>query len=244
MQTSARRINPMIDISKQIKLLNEQESPHIYVVNKTDIARRATGKGGVIISARDEFGTEVSVTCPNTFIPIDLAEDLPKDIILRSANFLNMLRQGMLEVIPDEEAQNILSNEDALYESKRLYLEKHSGGEEVVSDDIVPTGTNARSIGNQARPDLNQPPVNEPNLPPLRVGVGVISEAESTDGVNPLIVEAMEHTDFDVEHRYNIVKQQEGKLTDSDLHYIMHRATDDKIRNWASDQRHSLRRGN
>jgi hypothetical protein len=240
MQTTTQIRQPFIDIRAQIDLLRTQKSDHVYVMNKTRNARNS--EGGVIISLHDEHGKEVSVSCPKTFIPVDIAEDLPKDIIMRGTNFLNCLRQGMLEVIPDEKAEEILSTEDGLYESKRLYVEKHSGGEEQIDNDIVQSGANAVSIGQPPRPAETAPP-NEPALPPLRGGAGVVTESQSTDGINPHVVRAMESNPLSDEDRYHMVKQLEADLTDMDLHYIMNLTRNERIRNWASDRRFSMQRG-
>jgi hypothetical protein len=235
---SNSRIRPFVDITSQITMLRKQDSDHIYVLNET---KNMGSQAGVIISLTDEHGRGVSVSCPNTFIPIDIAEDLDKNTIMKGTNFLNMLRQGKLRVISDTEAEATLNSSDALYESKRLYLERHSGGEEV-TDDVVNTGANALSIGNnQSQPNMAAPPTNEPGLPPLRSGIGVVAEGESTEGVNPRVVEAFDVSGHNDEDRYHIIKRQDN-LTDVDLHYIMSHTQDERLRSWASDQRYAMHR--
>lgn len=214
-----------VDIRQQLKMIQDQDSKHVYALNTTEMARPS--KGAVSMRATNQFGEQITVFISNTYIPVDLAEDIPKGELLQSSDFLRMLRQGMITLISDEEAEEALNSPEAKQESQRLYNEKYGGP--------VETPTNRRFAADGQQPI----PERDPTLPSLRSGKGVVHENENEidpyENISPIIRETMERNDLNNAERYNLVMNNSHSLTDEDLNYIMNATTNTELRQLISD---------
>lgn len=56
-----------------------------------------------------------------TFIPICLSDFVPTGMLKTSTSLLTAIRRGILELVPEEDAEEILSTEDAKREVERLH---------------------------------------------------------------------------------------------------------------------------
>lgn len=109
-----------------IHQLEESESPCVWVLNTSSVLVGGTAKKGeVYVPIESKSGKTTITTVPNTWIPIDLALRFKKQLITDSSGFRNCLESGMLQIISDKSAREILSEADAKIEIERLKKEKN-----------------------------------------------------------------------------------------------------------------------
>lgn len=219
-----------VDIRAQLAMINTQESKHVYAINTTENVRPA--KGSVSFAAHNQFGEKITIFMPNTYIPIDLAEEVQKEELLQSPDLLRMLRQGMLTLISDNEAEEALSHPRAMQESQKLYNEKYGGGS------VEETAASRRFAVTGSQPEV------DPNLPTLRGGQGVVrgGSDDPYENVTPMVREAMERADLSDADRYNMIINNAHALTNVDLQYIMNMTNDNDLRQFCSDTNFSRNR--
>lgn len=95
--------------------IEASKSSSIWVLNKSN------PKGNVTISVPNGMGNVSTVIMPATWIPMDLTTQSTKQSLTASPVFRRMLTLGMLQVISEEEAQNLLADRDAQEEMQRIY---------------------------------------------------------------------------------------------------------------------------
>ena len=88
------------------------DAKSLWVLNKwhTHLSFTLEGRNGV----------QQLITLPRTWIPLDLSQYAEVDKIESSPFFRRMLGQGLVEIIPTEEAHKKLSKEGALEEQQRI----------------------------------------------------------------------------------------------------------------------------
>lgn len=69
----------------------------------------------------DGQGNNIVATVPVTFIPVDLTTQATKQGILSSPTFRRMVAQGLLKLISEEAAIQMMSTPDAQKEAERIY---------------------------------------------------------------------------------------------------------------------------
>lgn len=105
------------------------KSGKIYVLNKSK------PKGDVLISfIQPGSGKSFVATIPKTWIPIEVSETVPLQIILESIDFRSYLRSKIIELVPAEKAIKTLSTKDAKEEFSRIYTSKFTDQEKTVKD--------------------------------------------------------------------------------------------------------------
>lgn len=73
------------------------------------------------MTMNDGQGSQIVVTVPVTWIPIDLTTQATKSAVLSSPTFRRMLASGYLRLMREEEAMEIMATTDAQKELMRIY---------------------------------------------------------------------------------------------------------------------------
>lgn len=104
--------------------LDRPENQHkpIWVLNKSSGDHR----GPVIFTCSGDIGGRglEPVRVANTWLPLNLLEQMPRARLLGSTDFRSAVINGLLSIIDDEEAQVILSRTGSRDELERLQAEK------------------------------------------------------------------------------------------------------------------------
>lgn len=96
------------------KLLESNEP--IYVVNNTK------DRGRVMLTlTHPGTGRIESVYIPVTWIPICITDMVPREMLKASLDFRKYVANGILKIVPAEEAREILKSEEAQEELRRIY---------------------------------------------------------------------------------------------------------------------------
>jgi len=78
-------------------------------------------KGNVNMTMNDGQGTQIVLQVPVTWIPIDLTTQATKSAILSAPSLRRMLAQGMIQLISEEDAMEVMQQADAQKEAVRIY---------------------------------------------------------------------------------------------------------------------------
>lgn len=89
----------------------------LYVMNRT-----TDPVGAINLTAVGAGGTRIPVVIPNTFIPVDMSNFVPKENLLRDATFRRLVQSGVVILINSEDAERAISaNPRAEKEQQRIY---------------------------------------------------------------------------------------------------------------------------
>lgn len=89
----------------------------LYVMNRTN-----DPVGAINLTAVGAGGTRIPVVIPNTFIPVDMSNFVPKENLLRDATFRRLVQSGVVILINSEDAERAISaNPRAEKEQQRIY---------------------------------------------------------------------------------------------------------------------------
>lgn len=150
--------------------LESKSVRHIWVVNKTAGENRSQ----IIFVIPTGQRQQELVQIPNTWIPVDLTEQVTKRQLMESTDFRRSLRNGLLDLISDEDAEEILATEDARAEMKRLRqaAKSHKRQSPQVNGNLP----------NMQPPAANSAPEEAPaNMPSPAAQTIALQMAESTD---------------------------------------------------------------
>ena len=88
----------------------------LYVMNRTDVP------GAINLTATAANGHRVPVVIPNTFIPVDMSNWVPKENLIQDPTFRRLVQSGAVFLINTEDAERaIASNPRAEKEQQRIY---------------------------------------------------------------------------------------------------------------------------
>lgn len=104
--------------------LENSSDPRVFILNKTVKPER--GQICIVIPKVNGVG-EDTVIIPDTFIPVDLTEQVSKQQLIASSEFRKSLSSRRLELIEPERAEKLLSSQEARDERDRLFnlMEAH-----------------------------------------------------------------------------------------------------------------------
>lgn len=108
--------------------IEASKSSSIWVLNKSN------PKGNITITVPNGMGNVVTVMVPVTWIPVDMTTQATKQSLLASPVFRRMMTLGMIAIISEEDAQKLLSEDDARVEMQRIYAmpQELSGNPETI----------------------------------------------------------------------------------------------------------------
>jgi len=208
------------------KLLDEGKS--LWLINTSD--EHLGTKSVIYIHLVDERGKAFHVNLPDTYLPINLTNRVPRDVLLQSNDFWAYVNRGFLRAIPPRRAREILGHPEAKEEKERLRRrQKGARSNRKARQRVAPTGptqydaNHPEDTGREADEDFQPPRINN------RV-VAICGRLEAGQ-INPgaAIGEL----------------RSVGKLSREDLGYIIgngrYRNPDDggfndRVPNWAHDQ--------
>jgi hypothetical protein len=127
-----------------ITKLQEIQTNSVHVLNTT----KGYEKGQVLFSVPKENGQGTdSVIVPNTFIPVTLTEQVSKKQLLGSSEFRSAVSRGVLVIVSDKDADEILATKAALSELNRIRKRQDSFRETVANLDEVHTNIDEGTTG-------------------------------------------------------------------------------------------------
>jgi hypothetical protein len=120
-----------------INQLIKADSEFVYCLNtsiNTSKYKRSTN-----VAFDVQSGNQVrSVMVHDSWIPQDLSQQAPKEIILASPSFREAINRGHIELVRDEDAEKILSEEDAIVEMQRLRNKYNTAVQDLNMEPIAP----------------------------------------------------------------------------------------------------------
>lgn len=115
---------------------DESNGGRLWVVNNAANTKRKL-RGKVFIAIPDGSGRLTDgLVIPYTWLPIDVAAQIPKNELLQSRQFRRAVNDGLIKIISDEDAQRLLMQPGVEEEQERLERE----------NDIVENATKQRGI--------------------------------------------------------------------------------------------------
>lgn len=163
----------------------------------------------VTMSIRAEDGTEILLTIPDTWIPVNLSRNISNEDLFRSNAFRDAVSKGMLFILDPDFAEDILSTPIATAEQERVnvagrdmsgYGKILSGAEE---DRAKPREFTEPAVPAHIKEVMNVratlvSAVNENNIPALlsAISTGIINE-DLSDQERHYIQSHIKHTDVD-----------------------------------------------
>jgi hypothetical protein len=104
-----------------INSLLKSEEEEIYVINTSaTINGPKRGASNVTFDVSYGNGQQRSVTIYASWVPQDLTSQASKSAILESPSFRDCIDQGWAKLVPNDEAETLLEDEDAVLEVQRL----------------------------------------------------------------------------------------------------------------------------
>lgn len=98
-------------------LREKEEGAPIWTLNKT----RGASRGPVLFACSRQSGSETdSIRIPDTWLPINICEQLPRKQILDAPSFRSSARNGMISFLTDEEAEDMFTKTGAQEELRRI----------------------------------------------------------------------------------------------------------------------------
>lgn len=214
MSTTTRRAPYNPSVALQALRSNEKDG-RVFALNSSDLAGRRD-KGAVNIGITMRNSETRNVLLPNTWIPIDLSQQMPKDELLNSPAFLTNVMRGIIMLVDSDTAEKLLSDPDNMAEQTRLFEEQMSLlSPEMDIDKQLEANRNRRRA--QAEPDDDD------------------EGSPALDGVSAKIQEAVGRSDLTPQQRYAVVKNAESTITVTDLKYIMNNSEDQRLVELASN---------
>lgn len=102
----------------------------VYALNKSK------PKGDILITfVQPSSGKSFVATIPKTWIPIDVTDKVPLQVIEESVDFRSYLRSKMLKLVPRKEAEKILNSPDADEEYERINTSKYTEDKRELSEE-------------------------------------------------------------------------------------------------------------
>ncbi len=98
------------------QLIDAEKGP-IWARNRTS---ETMSPGGDVFISVNISGTQRVVNVPNTWVPINLTSQVPRKALLDAPYFMEALSKGLIDVITESSAQEILRRDGADEELQRL----------------------------------------------------------------------------------------------------------------------------
>lgn len=131
--------------------LEEKSIRRVWVVNKT----RGENRSRVIFSVPKTRGQgQDLIEVPNTWLPVDLTQQITKRQLMESSDFRTALNAGLLVLIDEKEAQEALEDEDAVEELARLKALKTRSKDRNVKPNTAPNVQQPTPMVNQQKADM------------------------------------------------------------------------------------------
>lgn len=133
----------------------EHDHTPVWVLNKS----RGDTRGPILFTCPRKGTNDVNcVRVPDTFIPINVLDHIPKDQLLDSVDFRNALNKGLIVIIDELEAREILSKPGVDQEIDRLNQQqsKINTAHAAIGADIINTEEPTTRVHRKVEQILNQ----------------------------------------------------------------------------------------
>lgn len=181
----------------------------LYILNRTVPT-------GPISFAVHSNGKIVTVKIPNTKVPIDITQYVPRKDILADINFMNQVRRGNVIVISMDDALEIYANDPAATKELRRVFELNSVGRDAQGN--IEYYYNSAPNNSMPQPTINPPTAMNPDT----AGMFVV-------GIHGRLMNGEDAADCLAD-----LQIREHTLKKADVQYIMENVTDETIKNWAA----------
>lgn len=192
--------------------IDREAGSHVYVYNRATEKYRQ--KAVVLIPQQKPDGTSDSIPVPATWIPYDLSECIPKDMLLNNMIFMRLVAQGVLELVRTAEAQTILDTPAAMAEAERIRASSL-----VIPD---PNSGPGEFLAQPAPGPLPQPAPGQ--------------LADVAEGVQPVLVDLMSRDDIDDGARLGNLRVLAETLGAKDLEYVQAHSNDEGISQFVANK--------
>jgi hypothetical protein len=99
----------MLTIKKVTSFATMFDNPKaLWAVNSTDNGGKRP-KGNVLMVIKDADGVDITITLPNSWIPIDLLSYTEASNFAKSNNFREAVRKGLITIIDEESAATLIA---------------------------------------------------------------------------------------------------------------------------------------
>lgn len=188
-----------------IEKLRRDATGEVWVLNNT--ARLPNMQAGLaVISVTMNNGDPRIVRIPNTYIPVDVSQQLPKSMLIDSPDFLNaVMRRALLLIDPASAAEYFAQDIDGSQaELDRITQDLMGGGR--FSEAEIPAGFALQEIEGEIDPDLNI-----------------------------AVAEAIARDDISESELLSVVRNNMTQLGRKDFEYIVHNTNWPKVKMLAAD---------
>lgn len=159
-----------------IRDVEKSEESSLYVINQAKPQR-----GNINITITGHGGEKHTIQAPATYIPIDLSNQLEKELILRNPNFRRIVAAGQIAIVHHEDAEAFLQRPEVQREFQKIYGDHAS----LIQSSSVKVDSSQSSVvvGEETMEDR----ALADNIAPFIVNM--VSRAESGENPNDLIAE-------------------------------------------------------
>lgn len=228
-----------------LKQLIETDQP-IYVKNAS---KKATGKDLLImLNFKDAQGNNRPVKLPSMKYPVDISRMVaPRQLLGESTDFLRLLSNGILELIPQEKAEQMLGLPGAQAAVAREYDKRKQGMTASGGKDRFGLRVRGSSVQDQQLPEtegledfearMMRPPIPkeyQDELPNVIGDFEVVNDQGAfmlqakSDGIDPRIAQLMATLIEDAGSKGEVLQDlqimDEEAISDEDLGYVMEKS--------------------
>ena len=185
----------------------------LYVMNRTN------EPGAINMTCTDRNGVRIPVVIPNTFIPIDMSNFVPKENLLRDSSFRKLVQSGAVIIVHSEDAENAIKNNPrAKKEQDRIYAVNAD-----LQDDVG-SGGEFVEIGTERNREPERVITENDNIAPFALGV----------------VERSKDSGDDVQDILSDIESRAYSLTANDLDYITNNVSSVEIKDFVQKLREEV----
>jgi len=204
---------PITDQIKPARIddIRRSDSMDLYVLNNS-AQIRGMRDGLLIFNVAINANDQRIIRIPNTWIPINIGLQVPKDLILRSPEFLDAVMRRVIILVSGEDAERIFEEDgEAKTELDRVVQDMNSRFSMDTPDDppLPKNLTDMQSVEGALDPDINP-----------QLAEAVLREDVSEGELNSLVRRLSEH----------------GALKRKDFDFILSNCAFEKIRSIATDR--------
>jgi len=189
----------------------------VWVLNNTK------PKGRVTVTFSDNTGYRQPFVVEKTWIPFNVSEIIPTDVIKQSMDFRRHLRKGVLKLITPEKAEEILKDNMAEDERERLFTSIYSANSTANSERV------------QNLVEVQRTAYGEQEQMQTRVVAEINDEQMKSGNLTPSVLDICNRFNgqsLQAREALNELKCIDEEITEQDCQYIITNC-DGQVRNWA-----------
>lgn len=191
-----------------IRQAETSDDSRLFVINQAKPQR-----GNINITVGGHGGEKHTIQAPATFIPVDLSNQLEKDLILRNPNFRRIHASGHVCIVHGDDAEAFLQRPEVQREYQRIY----GAHANIVQSDSVVVEQGNENLTNQ--------------------GEATLEERAIKDGINPFIVNMLNRAETG-ENPADLISELDAQLTTLDIasvRFLADNCAVAPIKEWATE---------